>query len=112
MELKTWLKAERGRTALLSEFLTIEARKVDPERTITSSFVSQMGPGKGGRPIPANLAHAIEQFTKGEVMRWDCCPRDWHQLWPELRVHRDAPPIPQAQPPAAATAQAAAIAEG
>ena len=104
MDLKTWLKAERGRTALLSEFLTAEARKVDPTRTINPSFVSQMG---GDRPIPANLAHSIEQFTKGEVMRWDCCPRDWHQLWPELRTHRDAPPITQVIPPVASAAAAA-----
>ena len=92
MQLKTWLDEERGRRTRLAEFLTAE----NPARPVDGAFITAMSapPGlPGARPVPSRLAHGIEKFSGGAVMRWDCCPNDWWELWPELRVHRDAPPF-------------------
>ena len=47
---------------------------------------------EGRSPNPAN-AVAIEQATRGAVMRWDLRPNDWHLIWPELTTRPDAPAI-------------------
>ncbi len=36
----------------------------------------------------------IERMTNGAVRRWDLRPHDWHEHWPELVGHPDAPPVP------------------
>ncbi len=47
----------------------------------------------GLRPCSPELSASVERATKGEVMRWDLRPDDWHQIWPELRKRKDAPPV-------------------
>lgn len=101
MELKTWLRAEPGRGAKLAAHLTSVVAETDASARVDSSFIWQwcIPEGeKGYRPIPPKLAHAIERFTELAVMRWNCCPKDWYLLWPELKTHRDAPDIPTAAP--------------
>lgn len=96
MELKTWLKSESGRTARLEEYLTEVVRKVNPKKVIASAQIwrwTRDDDDDRKQPIPSYLAQSIETFTKGQVMRWDCCPNDWFLLWPELMTHRDSPPI-------------------
>lgn len=106
MKLKTWLDEERGRRAKLAEFLTSE----NPSRPIDGAFITAISsdPGSSGyRPVPARLAPGIEKFSGGAVMRWDTCPAEWWQLWPELRKRKDAPafnPVP-AKPETKADAQ-------
>jgi DNA-binding transcriptional regulator YdaS (Cro superfamily) len=48
---------------------------------------------RGDRPFPPQHCVSIEQITKGEIMRWDLRPDDWHRIWPELRKRKDAPAI-------------------
>jgi len=80
MDLRTWLSAERGRTARLAE-----AMKIAP------GYLSQMADGK--RPIPVEEWKTIELATAGEVMRWDLWPSRWHVIWPELTKAKGAPKI-------------------
>lgn len=106
MELKTWVNAELGRGAKLVSHLDSVARTVNPEKSIRHAQLTGWIADRGAptyRPIPVYLAQAIEQFTEGKVMRWDCCPDTWFTVWPELHTHRDAPPIPKfdSQPAAA-----------
>lgn len=42
------------------------------------------------------LSTQIELASKGEVMRWDLRPDDWHRIWPELRRRKDAPAVSKA----------------
>jgi hypothetical protein len=100
MELKAWLDAERGRRARLAGFLT----SLNPARPVGVAFVTALvtEPGKVGyRPVPPRLAMGIERFTEGAVMRWDSCPREWWEIWPDLAQQPGAPPIVTAPAPAA-----------
>jgi DNA-binding transcriptional regulator YdaS (Cro superfamily) len=45
------------------------------------------------RPIGPAIAAAIELESRGEVMRWDLRPDDWHLIWPELKENKNAPEI-------------------
>lgn len=94
MDLKTWLDEERGRRTKLAEFLTAE----NPARPVPLAMVSAWSatPGSDGwRPVPARLAPAVEKFTAGAVMRWDMCPNDWWEYWPDLVDRRGAPDVPK-----------------
>jgi len=84
MDLKTYIQSERGRGMKLAEALDIPP-----------SYLSQMA--NGDRAITPERAAAIEDKTDGAVMRWDSHPDDWHLIWPELKMRRDAPPIPAPQ---------------
>lgn len=48
----------------------------------------------GARPIPANVAPAIELATQATVRRWALRPHDWHRIWPELIGADGAPAAP------------------
>lgn len=48
----------------------------------------------GRRPVPSKRCVQIERMTMGAVRRWDLRPHDWHEQWPELVGHPDAPPVP------------------
>lgn len=90
MELKTWLDAERGRRARLAGYLTA----LNPARPVSVAFVTALvtEPGKAGhRPVPPRLAVGIERFTERAVMRWDTCPREWREIWPEAAALPGAP---------------------
>lgn len=96
MKLKTWVEEEAGRRAKLADFLTSVVRMTEPGKEITRAQVTAWTTDESKeswRPIPAYLAPKIEEFTDSEVMRWDCCPKEWHLLWPELRRYAGAPPI-------------------
>lgn len=69
--LKTWLVAERGRSAALAAVLNVPR-----------SFVTKMGAGE--KPIPIEHMAAIEAFTGGAITRQDMHPTGWHRIWPEL----------------------------
>lgn len=93
MQLKQWIKEERGRAAALATYLAendIEGKKISPN--VVYQWCSE--DAKVRRPIPVKWCRLIENFTKSEVMRWDCRPSDWHQLWPELGRRAGAPPPP------------------
>ncbi len=107
MDLNTWCNAESGRASRLQEFLTSVVRTSDPNKEIADSQIWGWRRDDGDarkRPIPANMALAIEEFTKGDVMRWDSRPKDWFMYWPELKKYSGAPPLPAI--PAAEAAEA------
>lgn len=57
----------------------------------------------GSRPVPANVAPAVEAASGGAVRRQDLRPDDWHRIWPELIGAEGAPDVPlseSAQEPA------------
>lgn len=92
MELKAWLDEERGRRARLAGFLTL----LNPARPVSVAFITALVTGSdkvGYRPCPPRLAMGIERFSEGAVMRWDVCPRDWWEIWPELKDRRGAPQV-------------------
>lgn len=92
-KLRAWLDGERGRRARLAEHLT----SLNPGRPVSVAFVTALvtAPGKPGhRPVPPRLALGIERFSGGAVMRWDLCPRDWWEIWPELIDRRGSPDVP------------------
>lgn len=93
MQLKTWIKEERGRAAALAAYLAqsdTDGKKMSPN--VVYQWCSE--DTKVRRPIPVKWCRLIETFTKNEVMRWDCRPDDWHQLWPELSRRENSPPVP------------------
>ena len=45
----------------------------------------------GLRPCSAELAAALERETAGAVRRWDMRPKDWQEVWPELKGVAGAP---------------------
>lgn len=49
--------------------------------------------GYGYKPCSPALASAIERYSGRAVMRWELCPDDWHEVWPELKRRKDAPAI-------------------
>ncbi len=96
MKLKTWVEEEKGRSARLADFLTSVVRMIEPTKEISRAQVTAWTSDEAKeswRPIPAYLAPKIEEFTDGHVMRWDCCPKEWHLLWPELKRYAGAPAI-------------------
>jgi len=108
MDLNTWCNAESGRASRLQEYLTSVLRTSDPGKEIADAQFWQWRREDGDprkRPIPATMALAIEEFTKGEVMRWESRPKDWFLYWPELKKYSGAPPLPTVSP---ATADEAA----
>lgn len=80
MDLRTWLSAERGRTARLAARLEI-----------AQGYLSQIADGK--RPPKVEQWHIYEDETRGDVMRWDLWPDTWHAIWPQLRRHKNAPAL-------------------
>lgn len=74
--LKTWLVAERGRSAALAATLDVPR-----------SFVTKMGSGE--KPIPVEHMAAIESFTDGAVTRREMHPTGWHRIWPELAANSE-----------------------
>ncbi|WP_079218906.1 transcriptional regulator [Herbaspirillum robiniae] len=71
MDLKTYIRAERGRATKLAAGLGI-----------STSYLSQMAGGEA--PISAERAVQIEQMTGREVTRKDMFPESWERTWPEL----------------------------
>jgi DNA-binding transcriptional regulator YdaS (Cro superfamily) len=43
------------------------------------------------RGVPIPQCAAVEQASKGAVMRWELRPDDWASIWPELSDRTDAP---------------------
>lgn len=72
MDLRTWLSAERGRTARLAERMGI-----------APGYLSQMADGK--RPIPIESWEVIEKATGDQVRRCDLWPETFHVIWPDLK---------------------------
>lgn len=72
MELKIYLSKERGRQSVLAK--AIGAHAPDISRW-----------ADGSRPIPIPFAPKIEIATDGEVSRKDLFPKDWYEIWPELK---------------------------
>ena len=82
----------------LDEYLSLKGRgALSDLAEATESHAPDMSRwASGQRPTPEKAAVAIEQATKGTVMRWDLRPDDWHLIWPELRRRKDAPAISKA----------------
>lgn len=81
MDLKGWLRAERGRAVRLAERLGC-----------TAPFVREYA--ESDKPFPVEHCATVESFTARVVMRWDLRPLDWWKVWPELATHPRAPRIP------------------
>jgi DNA-binding transcriptional regulator YdaS (Cro superfamily) len=84
MLLTDYLKAERGRVAIVAK----QAR-------LHPAFVSQLANGK--RPVPADRAADLEEACGFHVRRWDMFPTTWHRIWPELVGTDGAPDVPADQ---------------
>jgi DNA-binding transcriptional regulator YdaS (Cro superfamily) len=80
MELAEALDSRRGRTAEVAKSL-----KIAP------AYLSQMASGR--RPVPPELAPALERELNGEVRLWNLRPKDWHRIWPDL-IGSDGAPQP------------------
>lgn len=78
MDLSVYLKQEHGRAA-----------RVARRAGLSASHLSQIA--NGVRPCPHNRAPALEAACDFIVRRWDLCRDDWHEVWPELKDHDDAP---------------------
>jgi len=78
MNLKTWLKQERGRHAALARHLRIKPPQI-------ACWLTE------DKPVPVHHMAAIESFTAGEVTRQSMRPHDWHQSWPELAATERQP---------------------
>ena len=85
MLLTDYLKAERGRVAIV-------ARRV----RLHPAFVSQVANGR--RPVPVDRAADFEAASDGQVRRWHMFPDTWHRVWPELIGAEGAPPVPVDEP--------------
>jgi DNA-binding transcriptional regulator YdaS (Cro superfamily) len=81
MDLGTWCKAEKGRSAQL-------ARAVGLAR----GYIDQIA--SGDRPAPPRHCRAIEEQTGNQVRLWDLRPTDWWLIWPELLKAKGAPKVP------------------
>jgi DNA-binding transcriptional regulator YdaS (Cro superfamily) len=68
MKLNEWVKNQRGRSSALARHLNLPL-----------SFVSRMC--TGDKPIPAEHALAIEEFTADEVTRQEMLPEVWPRYW-------------------------------
>lgn len=55
--------------------------------------VRQWQHGYAKRVPSARYCAAIERATEGKVRRWDLRPKDWHEIWPELRDEGGAPEV-------------------
>jgi DNA-binding transcriptional regulator YdaS (Cro superfamily) len=78
MNLKTYIKADRGRASELAAALGV-----------SRSYLSQMAHGQA--PISPERCVDIERETDREVTRQDLRPDDWTRIWPELHAAGDAP---------------------
>jgi DNA-binding transcriptional regulator YdaS (Cro superfamily) len=72
MTLKEYVKTCRGNQAGLAKDIGV-----------SPSFIWQIV--NGLKPVPLELCAAIELSTNGAVSRRDLRPKDWQQIWPELR---------------------------
>lgn len=73
MELKSWLKLERGR-----------ARKLALHMNVPPSFITKITNGE--KHVPAERCRTIVDFTNGAVTVQELLPNDWQKYWPELAV--------------------------
>ena len=78
MDLKTYLRAERGRAARLAEYLGLSAVTV-------GEWAAQK------KAVDARWASLIEGWSAGHVTRECLRPTDWWVIWPELRSRSQAP---------------------
>lgn len=83
MKLTEYIRETRGNATALAATLGVSL-----------SQLSQMAAGTC--PISPQRAVEIDRATGGKVRRWDCRPRDWHLIWPELIAAPGAPRIPRA----------------
>lgn len=51
----------------------------------------------GTRPVPPDVAVAIERASDGAVRRWDLREADWYRIWPEIIGSEGAPAVPQVE---------------
>lgn len=56
------------------------------------------------REASPELCVLLEEKSGGRLMRWHLRPDKWHRIWPELRAHPAAPPIPSSSAGAPGTA--------
>lgn len=84
MNLSDWISNKRGRASQLAHWLGLR----NPANPV---LVYQWS--KGTRPVPIERCCSIEEFTFGEVRRWDLRPDDWHRIWPELVRLPGAPAV-------------------
>lgn len=83
MQLRTFLSS-----------MTAEEREAFASRCESSTgHIANVG--YGYKPCGTALAVAIEEFSGGQVMRWELRPLDWWRHWPELKARPDAPAIPE-----------------
>jgi DNA-binding transcriptional regulator YdaS (Cro superfamily) len=75
MKLREYLNAERGSSARLAAQLEV-----------SPSYLSQMAAGDAA--ISPARCVLIEQYTDGAVTRRDLRPKDWMDIWPEIRPAR------------------------
>ncbi|WP_081862350.1 transcriptional regulator [Cupriavidus sp. SK-3] len=78
MDLKIYLRAERGRAARLAEYLGVSAVTV-------GEWAAQK------KAVDARWASLIEGWSAGHVTRECLRPTDWWVIWPELRSRSPAP---------------------
>ena len=57
--------------------------KLSKKTGIAPSFINQMA--RGLKPVPVRYAALIEECTCGQVSRKDMFPKDWRDIWPELK---------------------------
>jgi DNA-binding transcriptional regulator YdaS (Cro superfamily) len=90
MNLHDYLAIGRGRATELVAAINDLLSQAGAEGNISVSYLGQMATRR--RPVPAHLAPFIAEWTG--VMRWHLRPNDWWLIWPDLRDHPDAPPLP------------------
>ncbi|WP_084545525.1 YdaS family helix-turn-helix protein [Cupriavidus malaysiensis] len=78
MDLRTYLRAERGRAAELARHLGVTPTTVNEWATLR-------------KPVRECYAPLIEGWSHGAVPREVLRPLDWHIVWPELRLRSVAP---------------------
>ena len=86
MELKIWLRQQRGRQVELARHLNIKPPQV-------ADWLSY------DKPVPVHHMAAIEVFSCGAVTRQEMRPNDWHRIWPELVIDNNTtqPAAPDGQ---------------
>lgn len=76
----------------MSELLPPERRRELAEKCqVDPAYLWQCLTGR--RDMNPGRAREIEAMTRGELRRWHLCQKTWHQIWPELMRHKDAPPV-------------------
>jgi DNA-binding transcriptional regulator YdaS (Cro superfamily) len=71
----------------LNDYFVRHGQKSELARAIgvPAILVSQWSLGQ--RPVPIARCKAIESATDGAVTCKDLRPDDWHEIWPELKIH-------------------------